>query len=220
MGKTRFLRIDKFGKLYERAKQGDPGAIELTSNFGQSWRIPVDKTITGYINNIEIAEVAFKSIPTKLFRLSIKDAEGNIDAFSFPLFTKTGALDQYVSNLALVLEHINPTDTFSILPSTKMNPKGYLYKSFLFIKDGTYVKQVKEQTDKLPEPIIKEGIAGKKIYDFSDRDKALYDILLKNIERLSKPGGASAPIQQPIQQTVQVPPTVPPTETSEDDLPF
>lgn len=216
MATTRFLNIDKFGKLYERAKQGDPGAIETTTKSGQFWRVPVEKTIIGHINFIGIVDVSFNNIATKVLRLSITDDAGNVDGFSFPVFTQKGDLDSYVGNLALVLEHIQPGDKFGIVPSTKTNPKGYLYKSFLLTKDGGYVIQTKEQTSSLPEPTIKEGIAGKKIYDFTERDKVLYEKLIANIERLRPRNSTSAPAA-PAPPLVPVPPV---SDVPDDDLPF
>ena len=223
--KTTFLQINRDGYLYESSKEPkeDFKEIVMKDDKGNVIRKVYHKTYKetddGYFSYIGIREAEFKTGKVKYLRFSIKSDEGQ-DVISIPLYTQRGSLSDYAKSLAILLPNVDFSHKVSVKPNTQKNDRDYTIKNF-FIKDldtDSYVKHAHKygKDGDIPNCVKKES-AGKVVWDCSEQDDYLYNILLKEIERFKqfKSNGGFATNETKTEDKQGTEPT-PPTTTSTD----
>ena len=236
--KTNYLKINQEGLLYLSSKEEKEGykPVKLKND-----RVVYHKTFAstddGFLDFLGITEKEFEGKKIKQLVLSIKGETEN-DNISVDLFKSTGALEDYVKNLATLLPNLDFSKSINIVPSRKKNDRGYADRAF-FINytgeqgDGSFVKFAHKfgKDGDIPAAEKKTKVDGTTYYDFTEQDAYLYKILTAEIERFKAFKGISKPTQgEAAQEPVSKPsyqqeepaqnPTANMKEEEHDDLPF
>lgn len=225
--KTNYLKIDNAGKFYSVVSSDTPNAKAVKTRDGDTvYRLyrKYNSTITGQIKRPYFKTVTFATGDVKMVYFFIEN-EVETDCISFPLFTVNGGLNPYVKSLAQLIKFINPDENYYIRPSTKVKANGFVTQSLFVTEAATkeWVKLPDADYQQRPLPIIKERADGKKIYDFSDQDKFVYDALMTGIDEVY---GEYVQEDESQVQEVAKPESTPNVEQSipeaevEDELPF
>ena len=185
--KTNYLRIDNTGKFYTVVNSDTPNATAVKTRDGDTvYRLyrKYNSTITGKVKRPYFKTVTFATGDVKMVYIFIEN-EVETDCLSFPLFTTHGGVNPYIKSIAQHIELLDPEKEYYFRPSTKVKKNGFITQT-LFITEAAskeWVKLPDGAYEKRPQPVIKERADGKKIYDFSDQDKFIYDEFLAGIDK-------------------------------------
>lgn len=237
--KTNYLKINQEGLLYLSSKEEKEGYKAVTLKNGNTvYHKTFASTDDGHLDFLGITEKEFEGKKIKQLVLSIKGETEN-DNISIDLFKSTGALEDYVKNLATLLPNLDFSKSINIVPSRKKNDRGYADRAF-FINytgaqgDGSFVKFAHKfgKDGDIPAAEKKTKVDGTTYYDFSEQDAFLYKILVAEIDRFKAfKGVGKENKEQPAPSTPAKPayqepsepsnnPTTGMKEEEHDDLPF
>jgi len=228
-GKRNFLRINRDGVFYLPTtgdRMGQPNIVEVELEDGSKVYHELFRggTEDGRITYLNIVEKNFKTGKVEHLVLSIT-GEDETDQISLPLYDRKDNLTDYVKSVVAWLPNVDYSKIYSIKPSTKKNPRGYVYRT-LFLNDVAEDKAVEREytmgkNGNVPPFVEKEAAGGKKKYDFTDQDKFFFEKLQEQIARFQQesdyePNRPQAPVTSaPATHAAPAP-----SPTVDDDLPF
>lgn len=227
--KTNYLKIDNAGKFYSVVSSDTPNATAVKTRDGDTvYRLyrKFNSTITGKVKRPYFKTVTFATGDVKMVYIFIEN-EVETDCISFPLFTTHGGVNPYIKSIAQLIEHLDAEKEYYFRPSTKVKKNGYITQTLFITEAATkeWVKLPDGVYEKRPQPVIKERADGKKIYDFSDQDKFIYDEFLAGIDKTF--GVEEVSTTTNIQSHEKANPAstssvedLTPEDTVEDELPF
>lgn len=180
---TRFLKINRYGELYQKAEATTPGAVKITTNDGKEYyHIVVKNTIKGK-PSIYRSEFEVNGGKVYSFNIALEASNGDKDVISIPFYTSKGGLNPYIQSVVLALYEADNSLEYSVSPSKKVNDRGYLIRNIFFNdNEGGYLKNTKELYESIPFGEKKESM-GKTVWDFTERDNKVYEMFEDIVKR-------------------------------------
>jgi hypothetical protein len=199
MSNTRYWtrKKDFFAAKCEEQEAGEDGRILREWTNPQSGEKGTTyefhrKEFDGLVEYIDLKEGTFGGWE---FKLGIQGSM-RVNVLDFKLFQGNGKMVDHMIPMIRKIRGIDPNIPLHVSLFTPSGQDKYI-KTYTVLRQGN--KGLKEGFEKdpetkrfigIPEPTIKEGIGGKKIYDFFERDKFLFDYLqewvLKNEDIFAK----------------------------------
>lgn len=197
---TTYLKVSSEGKLYASSKEPRDGYVEFTSKQGNvSYRKYFAGTDHGHITQLGIDEVRFDSGTVRYLKIVV-ESEDSRDVIQLPLTKQSGALSDIVKRFTLLLPNVDFSKELTITSNGTKDEKGYTSRVMFvsYTSNGEVQRPsvkfayslAKDSTD-FPGLEIKEGIDGIK-YDSTKQDKAVYELLLEQLERFQNEKGGSS----------------------------